>query len=145
MVHIRTTIRNRVIEALRGATAAGNSVFGPTARTFNAAQLPVIEVSIESENVERFVADGDWRREMELSLEIMASSTSAINTADILDSLAAEVEVTMDNGIEGVFDQFYTGMQFEAAREGAQEVSFMTLSYQLAVITESGNPHQSSS
>lgn len=135
MTHVRKQIRDAVKTLLLNTTTARSSVFGARRQRYEAGETPAIEIRIDDEQAERLTADMDLRREMKLSLTLVAHSTGADDVQDILDALAEEIETIMDGGITNVFDMDYSGASFEDAREGAEEYAFLTLEYDLQVHT----------
>lgn len=140
MTHVRKNIRNAVITALTGNTAAVANVRGPIEQSWDASELPAIEVRTDEESAERLTADKERKREITLEIILTASTTSSVPVVDQLDDLAAEVETILDGGITDAFDYEYAGSSYDGVPEGAEEFASLTMTYDIGVITKLGAP-----
>lgn len=150
MVHVRKQIRDAVKTALT-TRVAGSSAYPTVAQDrvyirgsqpVQGGQVPYIKIKTISEDAERLDMDNDRNRTISLELECAINERGGV-CEDDLDALCVQVETIIDAGIEGAFDFEYTGTEFNYPQEGSEEFGLATISYDVTVITQAGDPETS--
>jgi len=150
MVHVRKQLRDAVKTALTTRTAgssayptvAGNRVYIRGSQPNPEGNCPYIKIKTPVEESERFSMDNDNQRTVTLELELALFEKNGV-CEDELDAFCVQVETIMDAGISTAFDYEYTGTDFDYPREGSEEFGIATLSYDVVIITNNGDPETS--
>lgn len=128
-LHERQVIRDAVVEALLGSTAAGASVFAAKVTPWLRVQLPAISVYTTEEAADPKTWRGDSRRHLSVVVALVDSLTDGV--ADSLDALALEVETILmaNRTLGGAHDVEYQGasISFDPNAErpvGSLEMTF---------------------
>lgn len=99
VAHPRKLIRDAVVAALTGATAAGTRVKGTRVEPQRNTQLPAIGVYTLSEEVDAQsagTAPRELTRDLKLEVAGWVADSSALPVDDAMDALAEQIEVAMD-------------------------------------------------
>ena len=113
MPHPRQQIREAVVAALTGATAAGSRVY-PTRWIANRrSEMPVISVSITDEPVDDNgdSAPREYFRRPSILVEAFVGEVAGTDVDDTVDDLATEIETAMD------VDRFFGGVLSDSRLE----------------------------
>jgi hypothetical protein len=143
MAHVRQQIRDALAALLTGLTTTGANVFTHGLYPFDAAGLPGLNIATPSENLED-AARGTQGRELTATVEGYASAAGQM--ADVLDTIAAEVEtqVQTDPTLGGLCHQLQlTGTELELSGEAHQPVGMLTLTFTTYYQTAPGAPETS--
>jgi len=143
VVKKRKDIRKRVVELLKGKTAAKDAVFPNASVPPWHEELPVILVYPRNENASEYaIAPRELKREVQIGIEIIAtgpetdeegqSPPEGESLEDILDNLAEEIEriLAADETFGGLADDsILTGTDFTFDSEGGAPVGSCRLTY----------------
>lgn len=141
MTHIRTQIRQEVVNLLKGNTVAGNKVYGSRIRPLD--NLPAIAVFTLNEEAETVTISypRTQSRNLNLAVEIYVKANTGFD--DEADALAAEVEALLaaDTSLGGLAKDIKlvaTGLLFSG--EGEKPAAIATLTYSVLYQTKENNP-----
>lgn len=98
VAHPRKLIRDAVVAALTGATAAGSRVKGTRVEPQRNTQLPAIGVYTLSEEVDAqsaSTAPRELKRDLKLEVAGWVADSSALPIDDAMDALAEQIEAAM--------------------------------------------------
>lgn len=138
----RKIIRNKCKELLLGRTAAGDSVFINRSNPFWHENLPSISIYTRTEsNIEQFSQQPrQYKRFLELGIEIVVAGETEEIATDRLDELAAEIEdvLTTDHTLDcTASDIEISSVQMEFEHNGEQVNGFCTLRFEVLYLRTS--------
>jgi hypothetical protein len=127
--HERQTIREAVVAALMGNTAAGSRVFASREVPWKRVELPGLAVYALDEAVEPQEWRGDSRRRMTLAVLAVVMLTERVDEA--LDALALEVETILmaTPTLGGAHDIRYSGTQIGLDEEQGRPMGVARLTF----------------
>lgn len=134
-LHQRQLIREAVEARLKGAgTMAGVKVFGNRAAQIFPAELPVILVYTKNEPVDVAIeSPREYKRNLVVSIELVASAQKESTLDDTLDAFANQVERAMLNTDETfgglVTDTLLGDTEIEQISEGEKPVGAVKISF----------------
>jgi hypothetical protein len=134
MPHPRQLIRDAVVTALTGSTAAGSRVYATKWIATRRSEMPEITVSITDEPVDD-IGDSAPREYFRRPSIIVEAFVGAVGVADIdntVDDLASEIEAAMDvdRYFGGVLsDSRLSGTEIDVDTEGDRLTARLTLTY----------------
>lgn len=136
MAHPRKLIRDAVVERLKAAsTSADSRVFANRALPLFKNELPAILVYLSSEPSEISIeAPREYRRNLQLTLELVAQNNSEGGLDDALDELAEQVERVMfeDETFGGLVSDTILGeTTAEIIEEGEKPVGAVKISFSM--------------
>ncbi len=127
MAHPRETIRKKAVELLLGKTSAGFRVYASRVAPFISNEwqndLPAVVVYTMDESAEIYnVAPREYRRTVELVIEVHANATSAMD--DVLDAIARQIEQTLlaDDTLGGTANDVQLSRTRMVIRDEGQEL-----------------------
>ncbi len=137
MTHPRKDIRDAVVAALTGQTAAGSKVYPTRVRPLAEGGLPCILVYAGSESVEIYQeSPREYERLLTLSVEALAKADDGLD--DVLDALALQIEheLMQDHTLGEICgDVVLKGAELTVAGEGDTLIGSCVLTYEIAYYT----------
>lgn len=148
----RKKIRKKVVELLKGNTAAGTKVFPNASVPPWEEELPVILVYPRTEPTDVYAtAPREYARSLSLAIEIIAAGpeendelvtpdSGVTSLEDVLDDIAQEIEdiFDKDDSLDGnASESFLTNSEFEFDADGGQPIGSCRLTYNVIYHTMS--------
>lgn len=140
-MHQRTIVRQAIVAALTGATAAEARVYPTRILPLRKLELPAIAVytleeSVDGESVN--TAPRELTREAPVVIEALVAAVPGANVDDALDDLALEIETAMhaDPYLGGeAADSILDGTTMEVIEDGERMMGLVTLTYSVTYRT----------
>lgn len=141
--HVRAQIRALLHTRLKGAgvTDAGVNVFNSRVTPYEQGQLPAINITSASEQVERGAMGPVQDRRMDMRFDVIAQAGEG--TADVLDKICAQIETRIMPGAWSqalIFDIEVTGIDEVFDGDGTAKAGQLRLIAQVHYTTNEGAP-----
>lgn len=139
MTHLRTQIRQEVVNILKDNTAAANKVYGSRIHPIdNLPAIAVFTISEESETV-TISYPRTQNRNLTLAVEIYVKANTGFD--EQVDSLAAEVETLLAAGLGNLAkDIKLIATTMTLSGDGEKPAAVATLNYNILYQTKENNP-----
>jgi len=133
-VHPRKIIRDRAVDILNEKTDAGKNVVANQIIPEWIEDLPAVLVYTRSESIEEYAAaPRELKRDLSLTLEIIAEGTNEVATSDKLDAIALQIEEIFHKddtlGCAGISKSILSSVDFDFDGSGNSSVGSCRLTY----------------